>query len=287
MGALAKLLISSRPERAPAVPGPVVTHHVEPPSRGLVEAYVRFCGGEPAVYRASLPPHLFPHWSLPTWLAVARSLPYPPTKVINLGCRVRFGAPLSPRAKLRVQGQLVQLDDDGYRAKCVLRAQTYQAEQCGLQADLSILIPYRKKPPAERQRERPEPRRVPLAARELAYHSLSPSAGARFAQLTGDVNPIHWARSYARAVGFRSTILHGFASLGLAFEGLVRGVLANDPAGVAALDVRFERPLVLPAVVGVYFEGRTADVADAPGSRPYMTGTVELKEPPSERRREE
>ncbi len=188
------------------------------PSRALVEAFVRFCGGDPAAYRTTLPPHLFPHWSLPTWLSVARSLPYPPTKVVNLGCQVRFEAPLLPQQDLQVRGQLVELDDDGYRAKCVLRAETYQAEQRRLQADLQVLVAYRKKPRAPGQ-PRSEPLRVPLSARELAYQRLGSSSGAQFAQLTGDVNPIHWSRSYARAVGFRSTILHGFGSLGLAFEG--------------------------------------------------------------------
>lgn len=286
VGALARLLMTPRPKHAPSVPGPVSTQHLAVPSRALVDAYVRFCGGDPAVYRTALPPHLFPHWSLPTWLAVARSLPYPPTKVVNLGCQVRFEAPLLPNAKLQVRGQLVELDDDGYRAKCVLRAETSQAEQRRLQADLRVLIPYRKKPRVP-GRERFEPQRVPHTARELAYHRLSSSAGAQFAQLTGDVNPIHWSRSYARAVGFPSTILHGFASLGLAFEGLVRGLLSNDASGIAALDVRFERPLVLPAVAGVYLEGSRVYVADAPGSRSYVTGEVELKELLPERGHEE
>ena len=41
-----------------------------------------------------------------------------------------------------------------------------------------------------------------------------------FAKLTGDFNPIHWVPAYARASGFRSCILHGFATMSYAMEAI-------------------------------------------------------------------
>jgi acyl dehydratase len=59
---------------------------------------------------------------------------------------------------------------------------------------------------------------------------------------------------YARAAGFPSTILHGFATLARAIEALNThgATLGGDPASTRTIDARFTKPLVLPARVSVY-----------------------------------
>jgi acyl dehydratase len=94
--------------------------------------------------------------------------------------------------------------------------------------------------------------------------------------LTGDFNPVHWIRPYARAFGFRSTILHGFSTMARAWEGFVHGVLAGDGSRIRVFDVKFTRPLVLPAHVGLYRDGDAIYVGDAPGAPAYLVGAVEL-----------
>jgi hypothetical protein len=115
--------------------------------------------------------------------------------------------------------------------------------------------------------------RVPVEARELAFWRLGADAGLRFALYTGDFNPIHWVRPYARAFGHRSTILHGFCTMARTWEGLGRTVYARDPGRLGVLDVRFTRPLVLPARVGLYVRGQEVAVGDAPGGPAYLLGT--------------
>jgi hypothetical protein len=77
------------------------------------------------------------------------------------------------------------------------------------------------------ERQGPRTRRTSRAsrsaAREIGRFSLSKRAGLDFAKATGDFNPIHWAPRYAKAMGFRSVILHGFGSLSWAFEGSCAG----------------------------------------------------------------
>ena len=88
---------------------------------------------------------------------------------------------------------------------------------------------------------------MPLDAKEIAFLRLTGTAGRDFAALTGDVNPIHWFAPAARAAGFRGCILHGFRTLARTIEALNRRVFAGDPRALASIDVRFMRPLVLPA----------------------------------------
>jgi acyl dehydratase len=128
-----------------------------------------------------------------------------------------------------------------------------------------------------------------VGARELQYWRVGSDAGMAFAVLTGDFNPVHWMRPYARALGFKSKILHGFATLARALEGLNRALYAGAVDRIRTVDVRFTRPLCLPARVGLYLDGDTFMVGDAPGGPAYLVGTLvssddaAMPKPPVER----
>ena len=116
-------------------------------------------------------------------------------------------------------------------------------------------------------------------AREIGALRLGADAGLDFARLTGDLNPIHWLGPYARAMGHRRPILHGFATLARAWETLLRARFAGDVDGVRSMDARFSRPLPLPARVNVYLSGDRLAVADAPGATPYLDATFTTEDP--------
>ena len=71
----------------------------------------------------------------------------------------------------------------------------------------------------------------------------------------------------------RNTILHGFATLGRAVEGLNKNLWAGDASRLKTIDVKFTKPLVLPARVGVYVRDGEVWIGDAAGGPAYMTGT--------------
>jgi acyl dehydratase len=132
------------------------------------------------------------------------------------------------------------------------------------------------------KREKPEPGapkkekpRVPEHAREISFGRISADAGLSFAKLTGDFNPIHWIRPYAKAAGFRSVILHGFATFARTVEALNRGLFGGDVFKLRVLEARFTRPLVLPHEVGVYVEGTQVFVGDSQNGPAYLMGQFE------------
>ncbi|HEY2518331.1 MAG TPA: MaoC/PaaZ C-terminal domain-containing protein [Polyangiaceae bacterium] len=278
LGGVAFASLSSRPAgTAPALPAAWIEAIVPPRPEALIRDYIRHVGGDPGWYKGTLPPHLFPQWSFPFAARALAHLPYPTTKIINAGCRIEMRAPLSAKEPLHVRVRLESVDDDGKRALIVQRVVTGTAKVPeAIVAEMRTMVPL-----AKREKEKgPAKARpsVPLDAREIAFLKISRTAGRDFAALTGDVNPIHWFAPAAKAAGFRGCILHGFSSLARTVETLNRRVFAGDVRALAAIDVRFTRPLVLPARVGVYVASdKRVLLGDAPGGGAYLEGFYEAR----------
>ncbi len=269
----------------PELPGPVLEATVQPRSAALVRAYIGEVGGDGRTWKGQVPPHMFPQWGFGLAAGTLKDLPYPLMKVVNGGCRLEINAPLPDDAPLHVSAQLASIDDNGRRAVIEQIVTTGTAEAPdALVARMFPIVVYggRGEKGAEKggekagERERPS---VPLDAVEVTRWKIPASAGLDFARLTGDFNPIHWIPAYARASGFKNTILHGFATLARAYEGLNQNLFAGA-SPIDTFDVRFTSPLILPANVGLYIrrEGGEVFVGDAPGGRVYMMGTYTTRQ---------
>lgn len=287
LGALARAAFTAmRSTRAPAgasrrpTPGPEIRAEVAAPPADLVRDYVRHVGGDPGAYGGAIPPHLFPQWVFPVASRALEGLPYPLARVLNAGCRLEIHAPLSAGERLTVSARLEDIDDNGRRAILHQRAVTSTSTHPeAVVAHLYALVPLNrgdeKASGDAGTKERP---RVPDGATEIARYRLPASAGLDFAKLTGDFNPVHWVPPYARAFGFRSVILHGFATMARAMEGLTRAHFAGDRAALRVFDVRFTRPLPLPHRVGLYVHDKhRVYVGDAPGGPAYLVGSFESR----------
>jgi acyl dehydratase len=257
---------------------------VPPRPPALVRDYVRHVGGDPAAYRGLVPPHLYPQWAMPLAARVLRDMPYPAEKALNAGTILEINGPLPADQPIELSARLESVDDNGRRAILQERITSGPASQPdALVAFLSVLVPLAgKKESRDRGRnggrsDGKQPARVPLDAREIGYWRLGADAGLAFAMLTGDFNPVHWVPAYARAFGFRSTILHGFATLARAIEGMNRVLFAGAADRFERIETRFTRPLLLPARVGLYVEENRFFVGDAPGGPAYLTGSFSTR----------
>jgi acyl dehydratase len=275
------------PTGMPPLPSPEVTAIIPPRPADLVRDYVRHVGGDPSAYKRIVPPHLFPQWGFPLSARTLDGIPYPLVRVLNGGCRLEMFAPLPADEPLIVRARLEDIDDNGRRALIHQRIVTgTETLPDSVVAHVYAVVPLGSKqksngassngsnghamPDAKR-----ETIRVPTDAEELQRWRLGASAGLDFAKLTGDFNPVHWIRPYAKAFGFRSTILHGFATMARAIEGLQRTVFSGSVHALHTVDVKFTKPLLLPAKVGLYVRGDELWVGDAPGGPAYLTGSFE------------
>jgi hypothetical protein len=292
--------------RATVVPGRAVQRRIRPLPRTLIDAYVRYVGGDPKAYRGEVAPHLFPQWCMPALARTLEQTHYPLLRIVNAGCRVQVNAPIPQGESIAVRAQLQDIDDDGRRAVLHQIVTTgTESAPAALVIDFYAHVPL---PRSERKsaaagpetargsggsgdpragngngkseaataarRERP---RVAFEARELARIRLGRDAGLGFAKLTGDFNPIHWIPAYARASGFPNVILHGFGTMAHAWEGLNRRLFGGDVHALQTFDVKFTRPLVLPHEVGLYVLGHEVFVGDAPGGPAYLMGSYSTR----------
>jgi hypothetical protein len=257
-------------------------HHitVSPRPAELVNAYVRWVGGDPASYKGRVPAHLFPQWGFPLTGKLVEGLPYPMLAAMNGGCKLTINSQLPAGEPLELTGTLDAVDDNGARAILDQKLTTgTKANPEAVVAHLYVFIPLKPKERSgdKKSGKNQDKARVPVDAREIAFFKLEPNAGLDFAKLTGDFNPVHWVPRWAKAFGFRNVILHGFGTLARAIEALNRGLFAGDVTALQEIDVRFTRPLVLPARVGVYVRGDKVWVGDAPGGPAYLEGTFKIR----------
>lgn len=278
--ALRRAVTGKVPSGVGELPGPEIHATFAPRPRDLIRDYVRFCGGEPNSYKHTVPPHLWPQWGFPLAGKAISKVPYPLHKILNGGCRVEVNSVIANDEPLEVSARLLSVDENERRAVLETEVVTgTAANPRAIVATMYAIVPLGggKKKSGDKK---PEPERVPLDAEELARWRIPSNAGLAFAMLTGDFNPVHWIPSYARAFGFRNTILHGFGSMAKAWEGLVRSRYGGSPTAIREFDCKFTKPLVLPAKVGLYLketEDPSVDrfwLAVAPGASPYLSGTV-------------
>lgn len=67
----------------------------------------------------------------------------------------------------------------------------------------------------------------------------------RYAEASGDFNPIHRDEQFARSVGLPGVIAHGMFTMALAGRALT--AWAGQPGAVVDFGVRFTKPVVVPA----------------------------------------
>lgn len=268
------------PTEAPTLPGPELVTVVPPRTRDLVDDYLRNVGGNPRAYEGRLPAHMFPQWGFGPAALTLDGIPYALMSVVNGGCRLEIRGELPDDVPLRVSAQLMDIEDDGRKA--ILRQRVVTGTEAAPElvvAHMDPIVIYGKRDPSEPRKPKSVPT-VPQDAHELTRWRIGASAGLDFARLTGDFNPIHWVRPYAKMAGFKSTILHGFGTMARAIEGLHTAQFAGATP-IRGFDCRFTRPLTLPADVGLYTrhtgDTREVWVGKALGGECFMSGTYTIE----------
>ena len=88
----------------------------------------------------------------------------------------------------------------------------------------------------------------PDPARELVYEEttkVDEDQTHRYAEASGDHNPIHLDENVARMAGLPGIINHGMCTMAIATKGAVDGLAGGDPTRIRRVAVRFSKP-VLP-----------------------------------------
>lgn len=105
-----------------------------------------------------------------------------------------------------------------------------------------------------------------------ASEEVAEDQAARYAEASGDHNPIHLDPAAAKDAGFPNVILHGMCTMAFAAKALVENLAGGDPSRVRLISVEFARP-VFPgqSLVTKAWPLKDAEVEEGTGAYGFQT----------------
>jgi acyl dehydratase len=259
-----------------------------------VAAYAKVCGFS---LRDALPP-TYPHvLAFPLHMALMAdgSFPFGAVGLVHLENRIeqrrpiRVGeeldlrvrpTPLQPHPKGRTFSLLTEASVDG---EPVWSSESTMLRRGKPPEDPAVAVS-----PAERAEARPpgggdwEP--VGAEAHASAEWKLDGGLGRRYAGVSGDRNPIHMHSLTAKPLGFPAAIAHGMWT-----KARCLAALQSRLPDAFAVEVRFRKPILLPARVELASEKRgdgeiAFAVRDAKRGAPHLDGLIRPSGKPKAKR---
>ncbi len=115
--------------------------------------------------------------------------------------------------------------------------------------------------------------RHPSAAESMETWTLDKNTGLRYAQISGDYNPIHLHPLTARLFGFPRAIAHGMWT-----KARCLAALEEQLPPAFEVDVQFKLPILLPACVSLNYtqqdETLNFSVSDCKNGSPHLSGRI-------------
>lgn len=152
-----------------------------------------------------------------------------------------FGAPLRLGEDAVVSTEVVDVAPYGLGTACFLAITLEQASGGVTTSTTAVVVPSDGAELGDRRRRRAGAARGEQVAQ--ATLAVDDDAAARYAEASGDHNPIHLDPDAARAAGLPGVILHGMCTLALATTAAVDALAGGDPARLRAVRARFSRPV--------------------------------------------
>ena len=94
---------------------------------------------------------------------------------------------------------------------------------------------------AARRRLRPRSRERNVVYEEAT--KVDDDQTHRYAEASGDHNPIHLDENVAKMAGLPGIINHGMCTMAIAIKGAVDGLAGGDPTRIKRVAVRFSKPV--------------------------------------------
>lgn len=195
-----------------------------------------------------VPPPLYPVVFLPGILsqlvADAEEMNLNILRVVHAEHKIVWRNALHPGDEVSVTAKIANMEQRGSNEILDLLIHMKRNE------DVVVEMDYRLLSRGEKREGRKEPAvqtDVPKKGEVLVKHVsvVTADQGVRYAEASGDHNPIHVSDDIARSVGLPRAILHGLCTMALASQAIVDGLLDRDPTRLKSMSVRFSRPVLL------------------------------------------
>lgn len=272
-------MIDRRPRLAPSGQPPVDLEarvqcaRAEPKA---LQAYRSICGFVPGEV---LPP-TYPH-ILATGVHLAmlgsRAFPVRVAGLVHLANRIELLEPIPSQASLSLYCTLTGPEDTELGQEFSLTTTARRRSQPVWRETMRFLA---RSPRPGRRSGRKRRSQGPGDAPILACWGAPTDIGRRYAQVSGDFNPIHLFAATAKLFGFERAIAHGMWSLARSTASLAP-YAGERPM---TLEVRFRRPLLLPGEVELAVEPVASDqrrfwLSGAGTEAVHLSGSLVCDEP--------
>lgn len=206
-----------------------------------------------------IPPPLYPVVFLPPILEQlvedSEEMDLNILRVVHAGHKMSWKETIRPGDQIHTTAKIVNMEQRGVNDILDMHILCKRKETIMVKMDFRFLVRGKKatkdgKPKAST----PVIERGKVLAKKTTV--VTDDQGIRYAEASGDHNPIHISDEIARSVGLPSAILQGLCTMAFASQVLVDEFLDGDPSRLKSMEVRFSRPLLMDQIL-------TTEVYDA------------------------
>jgi acyl dehydratase len=155
---------------------------------------------------------------------------------------MEFLAPIRPGDRITSTAKIesIETKSTGETMDVRLEAKNQRGEKV-VRAMFSVFIRAGGRRGAPAQAQEPEPERGEKVVE--VTQQIDPDQTARYADASGDRNPIHLDENVARMAGLPGIIVHGLCTMAFTSKVIIDRLCGGDPARLRRLRVRFSRPV--------------------------------------------
>lgn len=187
--------------------------------------------------------------------------------------------PIRPGDGLTFTPTLLSVEDKGRGATFVVRVSAHDPDGAPVNDQYATVFVRGGGSGTDRPKADPPADPVKGAAVAEFTSHVAPEMPARYAEASGDHNPIHLDDAVAKMVGLPGIINHGLGTLSLVAAGLVRDLAAGDPERLTRIGARFTE-VVLPgsSLSTTVWEGAEGHLFETvrPDGAAVMTGWLQV-----------
>ncbi len=219
-----------------------------------------------------IPPPLYPVVFLPPILEQlvedSEEMDLNILRVVHAGHKMSWRETIRPGNQIHTTAKIVNMEQRGVNDILDMHILCKREETIMVEMDFRFLVRGKKatkdgKPKAST----PVIERGKVLAKKTTV--VTDDQGLRYAEASGDHNPIHISDEIARSVGLPSAILQGLCTMAFASQVIVDELLKGDPNRLKSMEVRFSKPLLMDQIL-------TTEVYDA-GTREDGTHVVHFE----------
>lgn len=180
-------------------------------------------------------------------------------RVVHAGQTMRWKDTVRIGDEIYTTVKIVNMEELGPHEILDLLIQCNREDKLVVEMDYRIIVRGKEKDKtAKHNKEKSELQRRKTLTKQNRIVAVD--QGLRYADASGDHNPIHVSDEIARSVGLPSAILHGLCTMAMASQAIVDGLLEGNPTRLKSMGVRFSRPVLMNQTITTeVYEGEVND----------------------------